>query len=429
MSASGDTVGRSPQRGWRDGWWDRRLRERVWRRFESLRDGRVILEQAGACREFGRSDSDLPPVRVRIRDARCYRQLAFGGSLGAAEAYLRGYWDCDDLVGLIRVFCRNAELFNGLDRGVARLFRPLARLAHGLRRNTMAGSRRNIGAHYDLGNEFFARFLDPTMAYSCAIFPQATSSLHEASLAKFARICQKLGLQSHDHLLEIGTGWGGLAIYAARHHGCRVTSTTISPRQFAYAVEQVAAAGLQHLVTVCSDDYRNLQGTYDKLVSIEMIEAVGHQYFETFFQVCSQRLKPDGLMLLQAIVIPDQRYSQYCRSVDFIQRYVFPGGCLPSLGAICGSLGRRTDLQPVHLEDLTAHYARTLATWRQRFVSQRDTLRAMGFSERFLRTWEFYFCYCEGGFRERAIGDVQLLLAKPDGHRLPPFPPLSAAPP
>ncbi|HPM82591.1 MAG TPA: cyclopropane-fatty-acyl-phospholipid synthase family protein [Candidatus Anammoximicrobium sp.] len=392
---------------------DLAARRIVWRRLGSLDEGRLTIADGGERREFGRSGEISPAATIEIRDPRFYRQLVFGGSLGAAEAFLRGYWTCDDLVSLVRIFCRNTIVASGLERGPARILSPLARIAHWLRRNTPSGSRRNIAAHYDLGNEFFALFLDETMAYSCAVFPRPDSTLHEASVAKFDRVCRKLALTADDHVLEIGSGWGGFAVYAAGQYGCRVTTTTISRKQYEYTRQRVEAAGLADRVTVLFEDYRVLQGTFDKLVSIEMIEAVGYQYFDSYFRVCSERLKPHGMMLLQAIVIPDQRYDRYRRSADFIQRYVFPGGCLPSPGAICRSLGRATDLQLFHLEDITAHYAETLSHWRQRFRANLDQVRRQGFSDEFIRTWEFYFSYCEGGFRERMIGDVQMLLTKP----------------
>ncbi len=400
------------------------LRNLVCRRLADLDHGRLMLDDAAGCQEFGRQADDSPAARVKVHNARFYRHLAFGGSLGAAEAFIRGYWTCDNLVELVRIFCRNAAVSAGMEGGPVRLLSPVERLGHWLRRNTTAGSRRNITAHYDLGNEFFALFLDETMAYSCAIFPQPESTLHEASLAKFDRICRKLTLKPDDHLLEIGTGWGGFALYAARNYGCRVTTTTISQKQYDYTRRLVADAGLSDRVTVLCRDYRDLTGTYDKLVSIEMIEAVGHQFFDTYFRACSQRLKPDGLMLLQAITIPDQRYDAYRRGVDFIQRYIFPGGCLPSVGAICDSVGRVTDMRLMHFEDLSPHYSETLALWRQPFFANLDRVRALGFTDEFIRTWEYYFCYCEGAFRERAIGCTQMLLAKPACRGEPILPPL-----
>jgi len=403
---------------------DRVLRRLVWRRLEKIDDGRLVIDDGGQRREFGRSGDGSLEAKIEIRNPRFYRHLIFGGSLGAVEACIHGYWTCDDLVSLVRIFCRNAAVSAGLEGGPAHILSLPAQIAHWLRRNTSLGSRRNIAAHYDLGNDFFSLFLDPTMAYSCAIFPQAESTLYEASVAKFDRIGRKLALTADDHVLEIGSGWGGFALHAAQKYGCRVTTTTISRKQYDYTRQQVEVAGLADRVKVLCEDYRVLKGSYDKLVSIEMIEAVGHQYFDTYFRICSQRLKPHGMMLLQAIVIPDQRFDRYRRSVDFIQRYIFPGGCLPSVGAICQSIGRMTDFQLFHLEDITPHYAKTLALWRQRFGANLDQVRHLGFSEEFIRTWEFYFCYCEGGFRERAIGDVQILLTKPECRRAAIVPPL-----
>lgn len=392
------------------------LRRLVWSRLEHLKDGQIVVEDGGQRGEFGQSGESSLKAFIEIHDPRFYRHLVFGGSLGAAEAYIRGYWDCEDLVNLVRIFCRNTAVSASLERGPARLLHPLSIFAHWLRRNNSSGSRRNIAAHYDLGNEFFSLFLDETMAYSCAVFPKSESTLFEASEAKFEQICRKLAITTEDHVLEIGSGWGGFAMYAARKYGCRITTTTISRKQLLYARRQVELAGLTDRVTVIQEDYRELKGSFDKLVSVEMIEAVGYQFFDKFFRVCSERLKPQGMMLLQAIVIPDQRYDSYRRSVDFIQRYIFPGGCLPSVGAICHSANRKTDFRLFHLEDITPHYAETLLLWRLRFRANLDQVRKLGFSEEFIRTWEFYFCYCEGAFRERAIGDVQILLTKP-GYR------------
>jgi cyclopropane-fatty-acyl-phospholipid synthase len=407
---------------------NRLARRLVLRRLEKLDNGRLLVVDGHECKNFGSSGNADLVATVTVRDPRFYRHLAVGGSLGAAEAYIRGYWACDNLLELVRIFCRNAAVAGDLERGPARILSPLARIAHWLRRNTSSGSRRNIAAHYDLGNDFFSLFLDQTMAYSCAVFPRAESTLYEASVAKFNRICHKLTLTANDHILEIGSGWGSFAVHAAQRYGCRVTTTTISRKQYDYTRQQVAAAGLADRITVLCEDYRALKGTYDKLVSIEMIEAVGHEYFDTFFHVCSERLKPHGMMLLQAIVIPDQRYDRYRRSVDFIQRYIFPGGCLPSIGAISRSVGRATDFRLTHLEDITPHYAETLAFWRQRFRANLDQVRDLGFSEEFIRTWDFYFCYCEGAFRERAIGDVQILLVKPACQQAPILPPLLPQP-
>jgi cyclopropane-fatty-acyl-phospholipid synthase len=403
------------------------LRRLIWQRLDALAHGRLTIEDGVQRRSFGAPGADSVAAIVKVHDPRFYRSLILGGSLGAAEAYIHGFWTCDDIVNLVRVFCRNAELSSGLERGAARMLSPLRLLSHRIRRNSRSGSRHNIAAHYDLGNDFFSLFLDPTLAYSCAIFPTGESTLLEASEAKFDRICRKLELKPEDHLLEIGTGWGGFALHATRKYGCRITTTTISRKQYDFAQNRVREAGLQNRVTVLMEDYRRLRGSYDKLVSIEMIEAVGYQYFDIYFRVCSELLKPQGMMLLQAIVIPDQKYDRYKRSVDFIQRYIFPGGCLPSIAAICRSLGRVTDFRLFHLEDITPHYAETLAYWRRQFLANLDQVKKLGFSEEFIRTWEFYFCYCEGGFRERAIGDVQMLLTKPACRRAAILPPLDGA--
>jgi cyclopropane-fatty-acyl-phospholipid synthase len=347
-------------------------------------------------------------------------------SIGSAKGIRRltfdtknlGDWDSGDLTALIRLLLKNRAVLDGLETGAARLKAPLQRLLHWINRNTEKGSRRNIAAHYDLGNEFFALWLDPSLMYSAAVFPSAEATLEEASLAKNELICRKLALTPNDRLLEIGTGWGGFALHAARQHGCRITSVTISREQYELARARIAAAGLADRVEVLLADYRALapetHGRFDKLVSIEMIEAVGHEYQPAFFAKCASMLEPHGAMLLQAITIADQQYERARRSVDFIQRYIFPGSCLTSITNMSAVLTRSTDLKIAHLEDIGFHYARTLAEWRARFESKLPEIRALGYSESFLRMWRYYFCYCEAGFLERAIGDVQLLLLKPE---------------
>ena len=393
-------------------WLDRLARQAVWRRLESLQDGCVTIVDGGQTREFGQATEGELRATIRVHDPRFYRYTVAGGHLGASEAFLRGEWSCDDLVSLIRIFGRNAAVLSDVERGVARLLKPLQVVAHRLRRNTRSGSRRNIAAHYDLSNEFYALFLDDTMTYSCGIFPRPDATLREASLEKYERICRKLQLSPRDHVIEVGGGWGGFALYAAGRYGCRVTTTTISEQQYQWASARIREAGLSDRITLLKQDYRDLQGQFDKLVSIEMIEAVGHEYLPAYFTKCCQLLKPDGMMLLQAITIPDERYDAYRRSADFIQRYIFPGGCLPSLSAISQSL-KRTDFRLFHLEDFGPHYARTLLAWRQRFWDSVDRVRALGMSEPFVRMWEMYLCYCAGAFAERQIGVSQILLTKP----------------
>jgi cyclopropane-fatty-acyl-phospholipid synthase len=388
------------------------------RQLRKIRDGRLRLIDSKSVEIFGAVTAAAPfEVTIRVRSPRFYSDVVFEGTLGSGEAYMNGYWVCDNLTALVRLMVINRHLMNDVDSGWSRLSAPLQRLAHWLNRNHKTGSRRNIAAHYDLGNRFFELFLDETMAYSCGIFETAEASLLDASTAKFDAACSKLALKPGEHLLEIGTGWGGLAIHAARHYGCRVTTTTISREQYEFARERVEREALGDRVTLLLEDYRDLRGRYDALVSIEMIEAVGHQYLDTYFRRCSELLNPGGAMLLQAITISDQLYDQARRSVDFIKRFIFPGSFIPSVQALINSMARVTDLKLAHVEDIGPHYARTLKVWRERFLARRADVRALGYPERFVRMWEFYLCYCEGGFEERQLGDVQMLLTKPRSRR------------
>jgi cyclopropane-fatty-acyl-phospholipid synthase len=385
-----------------------------------LRRGVLRIEDEHGVREFGAPCADFPePVRLEVRDATFWPAIVLGGSVGGGHSYVRGDWRTSDLTGLLRMMLQNESVMRGFDGGLGRLGESLRRVAHRLRRNDLLGSRRNIRAHYDLGNDFFALFLDPTLTYSAGIFERESSTLEEASVAKYERICRKLALGPDDRLLEIGTGWGGFALHAARTRGCRVTTTTISPAQREVALERVAAAGLRERVSVLLEDYRELRGRFDKLVSIEMIEAVGHQYFDAFFRTCAARLESHGLMALQAILIADGLYESARRGVDFIKAYIFPGGCLPSLAEIGKSLARACDLRLVHLEDLTPHYARTLRAWRERFLENRAAIAKLGYSAEFQRMWEFYLCYCEAGFAERRTASAQLVLAMPGARNAP----------
>jgi cyclopropane-fatty-acyl-phospholipid synthase len=304
-------------------------------------------------------------------------------------------------------------VLESLEGGLAAISAPVRRALHFANRNTQRGSERNIAAHYDLGNDFFELVLDRTMAYSCGIYATKDATLEQASLAKFDSICRKLALVPSDHLVEIGTGWGGLAIHAARHYGCRVTTTTISREQYDYACAAVASAGLADRVTLLRKDYRDLTGSYDKLVSVEMVEAVGHEFLEGYFATCSRLLKPDGAMLLQAITLQDQYYEAALKAVDYIQRYVFPGSFIPSVTTLITAATRATDLKLFHMEDIGPHYAATLRDWRLRLHANVAAVRELGFNDEFLRLWEFYLCYCEGGFAERQLGDVHMLMTKP----------------
>jgi cyclopropane-fatty-acyl-phospholipid synthase len=393
---------------------DALARRAVQTRLAGLQHGALTLTDGERVAHHGKSTACCPlSVNVRVHDPRFYSEIAFGGSIGAGEAFMQGYWSVDDLTALMRILLQNRGVLDGMEGGVARLTAPLQKALHWAARNTHTGSRRNIAAHYDLGNDFFRLFLDPTLMYSSAVFERAGMTLEEASLAKLDRICRKLDLSPGDQVLEIGTGWGGFALHAAQHYGCRVTTTTISRQQHQLARERIDAADLGGRITLLLEDYRDLSGSYDKLVSIEMIEAVGHHYYDAYFRKCGELLKPDGMMLLQAITIADQRYDAARKSVDFIQRHIFPGSCIPSVTVMADAIARATDMKLFHLEDIGPHYATTLERWRENLFGNLEQVRALGYAEEFIRMWEFYFCYCEAGFLERAIGDVQMLLVKP----------------
>ncbi|MGB5688082.1 MAG: cyclopropane-fatty-acyl-phospholipid synthase family protein [Woeseiaceae bacterium] len=393
---------------------DRLARRIVFAQLEKLQVGQIIVSQAGSQATFGKLTDDFPlTIQLRVFNSKFYRDIAFGGSVGAGEAYIQGYWACDELEDLLRVLIRNRDVLEKMDSGLGRLGAPMQKLFHALNRNTRSGSRKNIAAHYDLGNDFYKLWLDPKMMYSSAYFDSPDTSLEDAAVEKLDRICRKLDLSADDTVIEIGTGWGGFAIHAARHYGCHVTTTTISQQQYDYAKQAISDAGLQDRITLLFRDYRDLQGSFDKLVSIEMIEAVGHEYHDTYFRKCCELLKADGQMLLQAITIADQRYDEYKTGVDFIKRYIFPGGCLTSVTDMTRTLTRQTDMRVIHLEDIGPHYATTLNRWHRRFLARIDEVRELGYSESFIRMWRFYLAYCESAFIERAIGDVQMLIMRP----------------
>jgi cyclopropane-fatty-acyl-phospholipid synthase len=390
---------------------DQLARTAVSQALRRMRAGHIDVVEGGRERSFGPADPELR-ARIAVHDPAAWRG-ALHGSVGLGETYVDGLWETDDLVTLIRIAARELRQTGGVRSAVARP-RGWAHRVRGLvPDNTRTRARQHIAAHYDLGNDLFASFLDERMLYSCAYFPQEGASLEEAQLAKLERICDELRLGPENHLLEIGSGWGGLAIHAARERGCRVTTTTISPAQHELASRRVREAGLGDRVEVLMKDYRDLRGRYDRLVSVEMIEAVGWRHFDEYFRRCSELLSSKGLMLLQAITIDDSLYEAEKAARSFANTHVFPGGCLPSNKLIADCLARVTDMREVWMCDLTAHYPPTLASWRQRFLDTWERLRARGYDERFRRLWEFYLCSSEAGFRERRIGDVQLLLAKP----------------
>jgi cyclopropane-fatty-acyl-phospholipid synthase len=394
---------------------DRVCRQQLLKKLQGLQHGCIVLNdltgEAPEALEIGDTSAPLRTTLV-IRRSSFYSRTVLGGSIGTAESYVDEDWDCDDLTSLVRIMVLNRDQHMKVDTGIGALLTPLQKFFHGLRANTLEGSRENIRAHYDMGNDFFELFLDESMMYSSAIFPTREASLAEAQEHKLKTICERLDLRADMHLLEIGSGWGALAIYAARHYGCRVTTTTISSEQYRRAVERVRSAGLEDKVTVLFEDYRNLRGLYDRLVSVEMIEAVGLENLPTYFSKCSTLLKPDGLMVLQAITIREQFYEYARNSVDFIQRHIFPGGGLPSVKAMMDAVASVTDFFLIEQRDFADDYAETLARWAQALEQHKAQLPLLGYPEYLYRLWRFYFAYCEGGFRERSIGVSHLTFGK-----------------
>ena len=354
------------------------------------------------------------PCHVYVNNEDAYQKILMGGAIGGAEAYMDGDWDTDNLTQLIRILLKNRGLLNSMQDNLAVTKNLAYKLFHFFNRDSVSGSKKNIAAHYDLGDDFFKTFLDETMTYSAALFDNPAQPLAEASVNKIDLLCQKLNLGPEDTLIEIGTGWGALAIHAATKYGCHVTTTTISDKQYDHVARLIKAHNLEDRITLLKRDYRHLQGQYDKLVSVEMIEAVGLEYLPEFFRKCSSLLKPEGQMIIQAITIADQHYDRAKKSVDFIQRYIFPGGALPSVTALTSTATRYTDLRSFDLHDITEHYALTLNHWRQAYLNNIDVVKSMGFDQRFMRMWEYYLAYCEGGFHERAIGCVQIRFHKPE---------------
>ncbi|MEJ2212697.1 MAG: cyclopropane-fatty-acyl-phospholipid synthase [Gammaproteobacteria bacterium] len=397
----------------KESWLHSLARKQVIARLRSLRHGELIIREGHQESYFGDTTSEgRPRIHLQVHHASFWSDIAFAGGVGAGEAYIKGSWSCSDLVGLMRLLIKNQGVTDSIDRQLFNIKRPLMKTLHYLSRNTKNGSLKNIRAHYDLSNDFFELFLDKTMMYSCAYYDEQAQSLEQASTAKLDMVCQKLDLGPEDHLLEIGTGWGGLALHAAQYYGCKVTTTTISQEQYQYAKSRIARAGLSHRVEVLLKDYRDLDGQYDKLVSIEMIEAVGHQFLDTYFEQCNRLLKPSGRMLLQAITIIDKRYKAALKRVDFIKQYIFPGGFLPSVAAMTNSIGKVTDMKVIHLQDIGEHYAVTLNGWKKRFMNRIDDVRQQGYSDMFIRMWEYYLDYCQAGFRENYLGTVQMLMTK-----------------
>ncbi|WP_233077862.1 SAM-dependent methyltransferase [Rheinheimera soli] len=393
-------------------WFDKTCRKLVLTHLNQLHHGAILLVEGQEKTLLGDAKGELQ-CTLTVLDPDFYQKMMFAGSVGAGESYTLGQWRCDNLTVLVQLIARNASLLDKLESAWARLSKPALKLLDWRNRNTKEQSRKNISAHYDLGNAMYQLFLDPSMMYSSAVYETESCTLEQAQLNKLKSICDKLQLKESDHLIEIGTGWGSMAIFAARNYGCKVTTTTISREQHDYAAQQIREAGLESQITLLFQDYRDLTGTYDKLVSIEMIEAVGDEFLDQYFAKCSSLLKEDGLMVLQAITIADQRYSHYVKEVDFIKRYIFPGGCLPSIQRMSNAVANYTDLVLRQVQDIGLDYARTLQDWCHNFMASRDKLHQLGYDDQFIRLWHFYLCYCEGGFLERATSAVHLVFTKP----------------
>ena len=383
----------------------------ILKKFKNLQFGYIHLTDGAESYSYGDNSSEMK-VEMEILSSEFYVFLGSGGLLGVTEAYTAGYWRADDIVTLIRLIIKNSKVMEKLDSGWAKLIRPLNTYIHRKRQNTLSGSKENILAHYDLSNDFYKLWLDESMTYSCGVFENDKSTLNEASIEKLDRICRKLDLKPNDDILEIGTGWGSFAIHAAKKYGCHITTTTISDAQYEYAKQRIIDEGLESKIKLLNQDYRNLSGTFDKIISIEMIEAVGHEYVELFFKKVSKLLKKDGLFALQGITFNDHKFDEYKNSVDFIKKYIFPGSCLISISQITNAIKNRTDLEVVNLEDISKHYSKTLYEWRKNFMNVLPEVKSLGFSNAFINMWEFYLIYCEAGFIERNIGDYQVIFAK-----------------
>ncbi|WP_282131029.1 cyclopropane-fatty-acyl-phospholipid synthase family protein [Pseudoalteromonas aliena] len=394
------------------GWFANLYKKLVIRAFSSIKTGQIVLDDNNERTVFGDILSDFK-VTVTVNDRAMYKAFALSGSVGAGEAYILGHWSCDNLTRFIEIFAINEKQLDEFEKKFAFLSNIAHRFNHIKNKNSESGSKKNIVAHYDLGNDLYESFLSKEMLYSSAVYPSKEATLEEAQQYKLKRICEQVELQHGDSVIEIGTGWGAFAIYAATNFDCHVTTTTISDEQHDYVAKKVKELGLDSKITLLKLDYRLLKGKYDKLVSIEMIEAVGHDYLPSFFTQCGELLKDNGAMLIQAITIGDQRYKHYLKNSDFIQQYIFPGGCLPSLNEMSEQIKNNTDMVIHTVNDIGAHYARTLADWRTRFIQSWPDLDRSKFDERFYRLWLFYFAYCEGAFRTRSTSTVHLMARKP----------------
>jgi len=386
-------------------------RTAVQRKFSTMSDGCIAVHDPLGVWQTNHARN--PDVVIKVSDLRFYPDVMIAGSNGAASAYRDGYWQCNNLTELFQILLRNVQSIDKIESGLAGLGNKWLQYRHRMRGNTLKGSHRNIKAHYDLGNDFFQLFLDSTMTYSCGIFVNKYTTLEQASVEKLDSICRKLDLKPCHRVLEIGSGWGSFAIHAAKNYGCHVTTITISKQQYTFAKQRIMQSGLNDHIDIKLCDYRQVSGSYDKLVSIEMIEAVGHEFLPIYFAKCAELLKPGGQALIQAITMPDRRYKQYLKSSDFIQQFIFPGSCVPSLTVMMTAISNHSDLKVSYIEDFGIHYAKTLQFWLHNFLSVVDEIKQQGYTEDFIRLWEYYLCYCEAGFKEKYTGLVQMCLDKP----------------
>ena len=408
MSSGLITPPRHERRSWSSLIGNRASRAAVDRLLRRLRHGPLRVHADGRVLEYGSGAGE--PAIIEVRDDRFWRAVACAGAMGASDAWIQGWWHSPDLTSVLRLFIRNLSTADQLGGGWARLRRPFDRMRQYLNRNTVQGSLRNIHAHYDLGTPFFEAFLDETLTYSAGIFEHASSDMAAASRFKLDRLLAKTGVTAHEHLIEIGSGWGSLAIRAAETIGCQVTTTTISQDQFNTASDRIAASHLGERIALLQQDYRELSGAHDHLVSIEMIEAVGHAYLGEYFSACASLVKPGGRIVLQTISMPDDRYQRYLKTHDFIREVVFPGSCCPALSAMQEAAGK-AGLELIDLEEMNQHYANTLRVWHQAFTASIGHVSQMGYDEQFIRMWEYYLAYCEAGFAEDHVRSLQLVFA------------------
>jgi cyclopropane-fatty-acyl-phospholipid synthase len=387
----------------------------LFKKLDLISFGFLQVHVNGMVYDFGIKEmqSELHAV-IHVTDTRVFKAIVFGGEPAAGNTYVKGWWSSDNLINVMRIFTLNREVLFSFKSGFASLAKRAYAITHFTNKNNQQGSKRNITAHYDIGNDLYKLFLDETMMYSSACFTSQHTTLEDASEYKLKIICEKLALNPTDHVLEIGSGWGGFAIYAAQHYGCKVTTTTISEEQYSYLRDKISSQNLANKITILKQDYRNLEGQYDKLVSIEMIESVGHEFINEYFSICSRLLKPNGAMLIQAITISDYLYDHYIQSMDFIRKYVFPGGSLPSMSSMLGSIACSSDLTLFHSETYASSYAKTLEIWYQRFMNNKEKVIELGYGNAFIRLWEYYLKYCQAGFEERVIDVQQIILKKPE---------------